>query len=406
MRPDVDVCIVGAGPAGTTAATLLARDGHRVVVLDKARFRRFHIGEALLPINLPVFERLGFEPTRDRYVYKQGADFVDQTNGRISEFPFAEGLEGTPDHAWQVERSIFDAELVRIARDAGADVTMDARASEVTFGDDDVGVRPESGTPLRARYLIDATGQDAFLARRRRTVEPVKGFGVAAVFCHFEDLSDEAFAELERTGNVKILRVEDGWRWAIPMRGNKLSFGVVVRETGVRVEMLDEALQGWELMRGLTAGARRTAEPRIIRNFSFRNTEPAGPRWGCVGDAACFLDPVFSSGVPLAMLSAELTADAVGAALRDGTEARPDLLDGVRAHMDRGYAAFATLIDSFYNTRIVENLFFYDDPEPEMRAGLITMLAGDVWRTDNRFQNALLGGRRRRKGTAAERGRT
>lgn len=389
-----DVVVIGAGPAGSTASALLARAGHGVVLLEKEQVPRFHIGESLLPCDLPIFERLGFEPTRDGFVYKAGAEFVDERTGDHTTFFFSDGLPGTPSHAWQVERARFDAELLDIARRDGADVRTGERATEIEALPDRVDVRTERDT-YRARYLFDATGQDAFLARRRRTVEPIRGFGLAAVFCHFRGLRPDVIEELEELGNIKILIHEHGWAWVIPLRGGMLSFGVVTREQGVDASVLDRVLEASPLVQRLTKGAEQ-APSRVIRNFSYRNREPYGPRWACIGDAACFLDPVFSSGVSLAMLGAERSADLLSATLGRGDEAAPDLMSPVSAHMDRAYTTFSALIHSFYHTRIIEHLFFHRDPDPQIRAGLISVLAGDVWRDDNDFQRMLLGGRRAR----------
>ena len=397
---DADVIVIGGGPAGATAAALLARAGHRVVVFEKDSVPRFHIGESLLPCNQPVFERLGFVPTREDYVRKGGADFDDERSGVHTEFSFDEGLPGTPSHAWHVERSVFDAQLLDIAIRDGADVRIGQRVTEVAADAEVVEVRVGDAV-YRARYCLDATGQDAFLARRRRTVDPIRGFGLAAVFCHFHGLSPEAVAELEATGTIKILVHDHGWGWAIPLRGAKLSFGVVSREKGITPEVLERVYEVSPLMRRLTAGANRT-EPQVIRNFSFRNREPCGVRWACIGDSAYFLDPVFSSGVALAMIGAECAADLLIAALPRGEEATPDLLAPASAHMDRALETFSALIHSFYHTRIVQHLFTHPDPDPAVRAGLVSVLAGDVWRDDNPFQKMLVGGRRGRASKRAQ----
>ncbi len=393
MTPTYDVLVAGGGPAGSTVSALLAQQGHRVLVLEREVFPRFHIGESLLPVGLGVFERLGFEPADSgTYLRKDGAEFHNERNGRSAVFTFACGLEGTPGHAWQVERSKFDHDLLKRSMFYGAEVHQGEKVADWSFAEDHVRIVTDHGE-YTGRYFIDATGQDAMLARRHHTVDPIKGFGMGAVFCHFVGLSDAVHAELAASGNIRVLLIPDGWIWSIPLLDHKLSVGVVRNKKGVTPEVLDEEIANSPMIRRLTEGATR-AEARMIRNFSFINRSSHGPRWACIGDAACFLDPVFSSGVSLALLSGEAMADVLSAALANGEEASPELAAALSAHMLRGYRTFGSIIQSFYDTNIVENLFFYEDPEEDAKRGFVSILAGDLWRTDNRFQEALINGRR------------
>lgn len=390
------VLIVGAGPGGSTLATLLARAGVDVVVLDRTTFPRFHIGESLLPCDLGLFARLGVDVTTPAFLWKGGAEFHDEASGRVREYLFRDGLPGTPAHAYQVHRAAFDAQLLDLAVAAGARLHAGTRARDLDVADDGVTVTTESGERYRAEYVVDATGQDAWLARRNRTVDTIKSFGAAAVFGHWEGLADDAWAELTRTGSIRVLMLEGGWGWVIPLSGRTVSIGVVQRGQGITPASLIEHVAASPMLRRLLAGAHPVREPTVFRNFSYRNERSSGPRWSCLGDAGVFLDPVFSSGVSLAMLGAERLADELVPALATGRQADPELVRPASDHMRRAYVTFASLIWSFYNTSIVENLFFAEQPDPEMRAGLITTLAGDVWRNDNLFQDRLLASERRR----------
>jgi flavin-dependent dehydrogenase len=388
----VDVAVLGAGPAGSTAAHLLSKHGASVRVFEKETFPRFHVGESLLPCDRRIFARLGFEPGSDAYLFKGGAEFFDERTDDFAEYPFSGGLEGTPESAWHVERARFDDDLAKLAEKAGADIRYGVKVSNVEVDDDGVTIDAD-GESHRARFVIDATGQDGFLARRWKLIRPLEGFGVVAAFCHFSNLSDEVVAELGEKGNIKILIHDDGWAWLIPLRNRRLSFGVVSRKRGVGAQIVDKVQAESRLVQRLSKGASRT-EPRLIRHFGYLNAAPYGARYACVGDSAAFLDPVFSSGISLAMQGAEMVADALAPALERGDEGREDLLDPVRARIRDAYVVFGSLIKSFYSTNLVKHFFFHPDPDPELRAGLITILAGEVFRDDNKFQNSITKGRR------------
>ena len=220
-------------------------------------------------------------------------------------------------------------------------------------------------------------------------VQPLKGFGCVAVFRHYDGIAPEIFDELTTTGNIKILMVPDGWMWLIPLAGRRLSVGIVSRNAISSPETLAAAIAASPITQRLIAGAAGT-EPRIIRNFSYRNRRAYGSRWGCAGDASCFLDPVFSSGVSLAMLSAESVAGKLSAALRAGTEDDPELLAEHAKKMEIGYRSFSGIIYRFYHAELVHRLFFQDTEGAPLRAGITSVLGGDLWRDDNRFQEMLL----------------
>jgi flavin-dependent dehydrogenase len=382
-----DVVIVGAGPAGSTAANLLAQAGHSVVVLEREQFPRFHIGESLLPIDLPLFNRLGVAMDTGAYHFKQGAEFWDERTGEYAFFSFADAMDGTPPHAWQVERAQFDHMLAEQARARGAEVRSGEAVTAIEAGADEVRVTSERGV-YAGRFVFDATGRDAHLGKRARTIAPIRELGRAAVFGHYEGLAPAVLAEIQPQGNIKVLIVEDGWHWLIPLIGGRLSVGLVKWRGRVDEEAFNKAVAASPLIQRLTAGARR-GPLTSLADWSYRNTAPSGSRWLCIGDAACFLDPVFSSGVSLAMLGAEAAVDRLVPALAAGTEADAALMAPWSEHMRIAYESFEQLIRRFYHTRMVSHLFFAEEPDPALRRGLISVLAGDVWRADNPFQNML-----------------
>ncbi|MGE0790146.1 MAG: NAD(P)/FAD-dependent oxidoreductase [Sandaracinaceae bacterium] len=396
MRTDYDVIVIGGGPSGSTLANLVAREGVRTLVLERETFPRFKVGESLLPCDIPVMERLGVELAMGgRHMRKLGADFYEESSGRFAVYPFADALPGTLDHAWQVDRASFDLTLVEAAASRGAEVHQAELVSEVDFGEEGVEVRTNRAS-YRARYLVDASGQASVLAYRHGTRRRIDEFGLGAVFTHFEGLRPAVVDELAETGNVRILFVEDGWMWAIPLGQGRLGVGYVTRKKGVSPEWLPEAIAASPLLSRYLEGAVRPGPIHRIASFSFYNERTHGPRWTCVGDAACFLDPVFSSGVSFGMLCASHTADVLLPALAEGREAERGLMDGHAARMAHGYSVFATLIRSLYQRRLLPDLFFTIEQDPALRQGLTSVLAGDLWRDDNPFQRVLWASKRRR----------
>lgn len=386
-----DVIVVGAGPAGSATAGLLAEAGHGVLVLEREAFPRFHIGESLLPLSLPVLDRLGVGAD-DNFLYKQGAEFVRETTGDQRMFDFAEALPGPPRHAWQVVRAGFDTRLRDRAIALGATV-RDARVLRVELEGDGVTVHTRDGE-LRARFLVDASGQNRLLARKFDTAQPIRTFGETAAFVHFAGLGDAAMETIGPGHEIRIMVVPEGWGWVIPLPGRALSVGLVCRAGEPASRRCGGYIANSALIQRLTEGA-AMSEMRLERNFSYRNLRPGGERFACVGDAACFLDPVFSSGVSLALAGAERIAERLDAALREGDEAREDLLKSHYEHMSAGIAVFAGMIDRFYNTRFIEHFIFGPQGGGEVTAQIVSVLAGDVWRSDNPFARLLVEGRRR-----------
>jgi flavin-dependent dehydrogenase len=397
-----EVIVIGGGPAGASAAALLAKAGVSTLVLERETFPRFHIGESLLPCDLAVFARLGLDPKAAGFLHKAGAEFLDERVGGHTAYLFDDALPGTPDHAFQVERAKFDHWLLEHARSVGAEVHYGERVTEVVLPDrpdaTEVVVRSAEGT-YRARYAIDATGQDALFGRRDRTVSMIEDFGLAATFSHFVDLDPGIDRELCVTarGNIKVIFVDDGWCWGIPLGDRRISVGLVTRRKGLRTEWLGETIASSPFLSRVTRGATQPRRPGVLSSFSFHNRVQNGPRWSCAGDAACFLDPVFSSGVSLGMVGAADLVDRLLPALREGSEARADLMNAHATHLAHAYNVFATLINSWYHTTLLHGLFFANEQDPLLRKGVTSVLAGDVWRDDNPFQQKLMASVRRRK---------
>src|SRR6266446_184515 len=384
-----DVVVIGGGPAGSTAAALLAQRGYNVIALEKAHHPRFHIGESLLPMNLPVFERLGvLDKVRALGVFKRGADFEADNERGYNTFAFDRALGKSPPHAYQVWRQDFDRMLYAHARECGADTREGHEAISIeqrSPRDSCLEVRTDEGRGYRieARYVVDASGRDAFLAARRRLRRKNAQHQSAAIFGHFRG-ADARHGE--DAGNISMYRFEHGWMWMIPLPDGVMSVGAVCRpdylkqRKGRTVEfLLDTLKRNPALWRRVEHAALIDNEVRVTGNYSYDATRMGGPGWVLVGDAFAFLDPVFSSGVYLAMSGAEQAVNAVDSALRDPAR-EAALLRKLEKRQRAGMARFSFFIYRF-NGPVMQQMFRQPRNTWQLEQGVISMLAGDLFET-------------------------
>lgn len=381
-----DVAVIGGGPAGSTAATLLARQGYKVIVLEKARHPRFHIGESLLPMNLPVFERLGvLDKVRAIGVFKPGADFEANNERGYNNYAFARAIGNSPPHAYQVWRQDFDKMLYEHARESGADAREGHEVLQVeqtNARDTRLEVRADDGRSysIQARYLVDASGRDAFLSSKKHLRRKNDEHQSAAIFGHFRGAEARAG---EDAGNISIYRFEYGWMWMIPLPDGVMSIGAVCRpeylkrRKGRTVEFLIETLHQNPALKARMQHAELIGEVRVTGNYSYDSTQMGGPGWVLVGDAFAFLDPVFSSGVYLAMSGAEQAAQVVDAALRDPKRERA-LQRKLEKRQRAGMARFSFFIYRF-NGPVLTQMFSEPRNTWQLEQGVISMLAGDLF---------------------------
>ena len=309
-----DVVIIGGGPGGSTAGALLAEKGWRVLLLEKDRHPRFHIGESLLPLNLPLFEQLGCAPAIEKVgLVKNSVQFHSIEHQASQTFAFADAWDGLPKYAYQVRRSEFDLALLQHARGRGVEVIESCRAGNVRFESDQVVVEAKCGDGrsliATARYLIDATGRDTFMASRLGIKRKNPKHTSAALYGHFRGAQRNAG---DAEGDIEIYWFAHGWMWFIPLADGTTSVGAVcwpyylkTRDTDPSTFFL-RTLQTcpplWERVKNATLIEPATA----TGNYSYTSDRMAGDRYVMVGDAFAFVDPVFSSGVYLAMNSAQL----------------------------------------------------------------------------------------------------
>lgn len=382
-----DVLVIGGGPAGSTAATLLARRGWQVLMLEKDVHPRFHIGESLLPMNLPILERLGvIDQVREIGVRKAGADFtVADSDTETHVFRFTGGLGLPRDHAFQVRRSEFDQLLFEHARANGVDARDGVRVKTIALGADgqeqfEATAADGAKFSVRPRYVVDASGRDTFLGNKLKLKRKSNKHQSAAIFSHFRGVERRPG---EDAGNVTVDRFEHGWYWLIPLRDDIMSVGAVCSPEYLKQRRSDNETFLMQTLnaRGSVArrmrGAERVAPVHATGNYSYGCTRMSGPGWVMAGDAYAFIDPVFSSGVFLAMLSAEQASEVVDGALREPARERA-LQKAMEKRFRRGLKHFSWFIHRF-TSPVMKRLFSAPRNDFQLQQAVVSMLAGDVF---------------------------
>ena len=382
-----DILVVGGGPAGSTAAILLAEKGYRVVLLEKARHPRFHIGESLLPANLPLFERLGVaDRVRAIGMQKWGAEFTSPWDGRHQLFEFADAWDKSLPFAYQVRRSEFDEILIRRAAEAGVTVIEGCRAHAVELLEEGRRARVEAihedgrSACWEALHLVDATGRDTFLGNRFKAKHRNRKHNSAAMYAHFTGARREAG---KRAGNIGIFWFDHGWFWFIPLSDGNTSIGAVVwpsymkTRSGDLREFFASTIALCPPLAERLAGATLATEVEATGNYAYACDHTHGANYLLVGDAYAFIDPVFSSGVMLAMTSAAAAAEAIDACRKHPERARQAMrrYDRLVRH---GPKQFSWFIYRVTNPTMRE-LFLGPRNVLRMKEALLSVLAGDIF---------------------------
>jgi flavin-dependent dehydrogenase len=392
-QPAVDVIVIGGGPGGSVAAARLANRGRRVLVLERAHHPRFHLGESLLPNSLEVLEAIGvMGDVRARFLVKRGARFVDGADEkRAVRYAFAEALRVRSDHAFQVPRDEFDELLFRRAGACGADLREGWNATRVVF-DAGRATAVEACGPdgaarvLPARFVVDASGRDAIIARAVGSTERIAHLDRTALFTQARGAWRDTG---EREGDIQIVVFGHGdgrgWFWLIPFADGRTSVGVVVSAAWIRAHLElggPEALFGAAVEQAPTMGrmlehATHLFPPRATADFSFRARPIRGPGWLAVGDAAGFIDPLFSTGAHLAMHGALSAADRIDSAL-DVDDPDGTLFEPWERQMRAGAELFVRAVQTFYAGDLASYLFAQPQ-HPFLRRAITSLLCGDVF---------------------------
>ena len=392
-----DVVVIGGGPAGATVATLLAQKGRSVLVVERAKFPRFHIGESLMPETYWVFDRLGLLPKlRDSdFVRKYSVQFVTASGRESAPFVFEERKPHECSVTWQVDRATFDTMMLDHAAESGATVWQETNVVDVILEPTDTDNLPRATgvvvqkkgepTPRRvaARVVVDATGMNALLSRRlgiRRTDPNLKK---ASVFSHYKGCTREP----GKNGGATLVlstRQNDGWFWYIPLRDDVTSVGVVAdldRLTkgrgGTPEQILDEEIANCPGLQERMKNAERCGPVHVLSDFSYRATRCAGEGWVLVGDAFGFLDPMYSSGVFLALKSGAMAADAINEAF-ETNDLSARQLSRWGDELAGGMSTIRKLVYAFYTPTFSFGKFV--KMHPEHKDDVTAVLVGEVFK--------------------------
>jgi flavin-dependent dehydrogenase len=383
-----DVLVIGGGPAGSTIAALLAEQGRDVVLVEKARHPRFHIGESLLPANVRLFERLGvLDQVHAIGMPKWGVEFVSQQHARSSFFDFADAWDRSQPMAWQVRRSELDEILFRNATARGARTLEGCTVRRVEFGADHAeepvavhGVL-DDGRPVswRARFVVDASGRDTLLAHQFSDKHRNPRHNSAALFGHFQGA--ERLEGDKRAGNISVFWFAHGWFWFIPLADGTTSVGATCwpqylksRDKPLKDFFFDTIALAPALAQRLRGAQLVDDRVHATGNYSYSAGRASGPRHVLLGDAFAFIDPVFSSGVYLAMTSAFKGAEVVAATLDDPARAASARRQ-FEAHMQRGPRVFSWFIYRMTSPAMRQLIM---NPRNILRSGE-AVLAGDIY---------------------------
>jgi flavin-dependent dehydrogenase len=381
-----EVLVIGGGPAGSTIATLLAQRGRDVLMLEKSKHPRFHIGESLLPMNMPLFDQLGVADDIKRIgIVKRGAEFVSPWHGAPMMINFNDAWDNTYPTAYQVRREEFDDILFKNAVSKGARAVEECKVTDIKFHQGagaTVTTTDKDGQAqrIRAKFVVDASGRDTFLSNHFGMKHRNKKHNSAAIFGHFSGVER---LEGEVEGNISLFWFDHGWFWFIPLLDGTTSVGATCWPYYMKTRKTDTTQFLLDTIALCPALAERMKDAKLVSpvtatgNFSYLSERSSGENYILLGDAFAFIDPVFSSGVLFAMQGAFAGADAVETCLCNPQQAKNALkeFDQVMMHGPKVFSWFIYRI----TTPAMRNLLMYEGNDSKVKKALISVLIGDVF---------------------------
>lgn len=384
-----DLIVVGGGPGGTAVASYVAKEGKKVLLIEKSSFPRFKIGESLLPYSMTVFNDLGFDKTlaTGDYLKKVGALFIDSNTNSEVYFDFTNKGQAKFPFSYEVERARFDTDFLNFSTTLGVEVRQPEQFIDCELLKESVRVKTNKGL-YESKYIVDASGGLSVIANKFGRKEVNHDYNNNfAVYSHFEDISR---SHQRDDGDITIgILKNSSWSWTIPFYGNKTSIGVVSSRNELSKEKNLESFFNMKLdenlwLKEILATGKRTLDFQLASNFSRSPGVFVGERWGALGDAVGFLDPVFSSGVHVSLMSAKFLSQNIIKSLslpEIGLNSSVNSCD-YELTIRRGILRFHNLLQMFYSGEFIRKVESLSSRERAM-AMMTKAVAGGMWDEDN-----------------------